>query len=126
MKRIITLLALFFAFAITASAQDKSAEFEMNAKKDLELLMSVIPVENNMQMPFFNLFLKKHKDLADPNMTDAGRNEISAIIDAKLKASITNDQAVTLEKNKDIYYQLIAKTPSTEAVETAKTVKKKK
>lgn len=126
MKRIITLLVLFFAFSINASAQDKSVEPEMSAKKDLELLTTVITVENDMHMPFYNLFLKKHKALAEPGITQAKREEISNIIDAKLKASLTNDQVASLEKNQEAYYQLIAKTPATEAVKTEKTTNKKK
>ncbi|WP_035677012.1 hypothetical protein [Flavobacterium limnosediminis] len=114
MKKIITLFVLFFAFSINASAQDKSIEFEISAKKDLELLISVVPVDNNMQMAFYELFKKKHTDLAAPEMTQAKRIEISSIIDAKLRASLTNDQTISLEKNPAVYAQLIAKVPSTE------------
>ncbi|ESU23447.1 hypothetical protein FEDK69T_16130 [Flavobacterium enshiense DK69] len=121
MKKIITLFVLFFAFSINASAQDKSIEFKKSAKKDLELLLSVIPIEGNMQNAIYNLFVKKHKDLNAPDMTPAKRSQITHTVDAKMKASLTNDQITALEKNKEIYAQLIgSETAATTTVKEKK------
>lgn len=125
MKKIIALFVLFFAFSINASAQDKSIEFERNAKKDLELMLNVIKVNDAMVDPFYKLFIRKYQELDNPNMTPVRRSEITSMIDAKLRASLTNDQIITLEKNKDVYAQLIASTPAAQPAATT-TVKKKK
>lgn len=117
MKKIITLFVLFFAFSINASAQSTAADIDRNAKKDLEALMSVVKVDNNMQMPFFNLFKKKHEDLAAQSISVAKKNEISSIIEAKLRASLSADQTIELEKHSSVFAQLISGTPSTEIKE---------
>ncbi len=107
MKKIIALLALFFAFSVNATAQDNSFQIEKNAKNDLEKLMTVITVENDMQMTFFNLFKKKHEGMSDANATEASRREISAVIEAKLRATLTPQQMASLEKNKAAFTQLV-------------------
>jgi len=117
MKKIITLFVLFFAFSINASAQDsqdKSVPVEVKAKKDLESLMSIVTLDNTMQTAIFNLFIHKHRELESSDMTNSKRIQISSVIDAKLRASLTNDQMITLEKHKDIYAQVISQVPSTE------------
>ncbi|ESU19532.1 hypothetical protein FCR2A7T_16870 [Flavobacterium cauense R2A-7] len=107
MKKIIALLALFFAFSVNVSAQDNSVQIEKNAKSDLEKLMTVITVENDMQMTFFNLFKKKHEGMLDSNATEASRREISRVIEAKLRATLTPQQTASLEKNKTVLAQLV-------------------
>ncbi|HSD14850.1 MAG TPA: hypothetical protein VLB74_09405 [Flavobacterium sp.] len=121
MKKLITLFVLFLAFSINASAQDKPVGPEVRAKKDLEQLMQVVQPDNNMQVALFNLFIKKYQELDAPNMTPARRLEITSMMDAKLRASLTNDQIIALEKSNDLYSHLIAKVPA----ETT-TAKKKK
>lgn len=107
MKKIIALLTLFFAFSLNAAAQDNASQIEKNAKKDLEMLMSVIKVDDNMQMPFFNLFKKKHEEMSAPNTSEATKRQISSVIEAKFRASLTADQTISLEKNIAIFNQLI-------------------
>nr|WP_294934423.1 hypothetical protein [uncultured Flavobacterium sp.] len=107
MKKIITLLVLFFAFSINANAQD-TAQIEKNAKKDLEALASVIKIDNNMEMPFYNLFKKKHEGLSTPNISEATKKEIASVIEAKLRASLDAKQTEALEKNKAVFAQLIS------------------
>ena len=113
MKKIIALLVLFFAFSMNATAQD-SVEIEKNAKKDLEALLSVVKVDANMEMPFFNLFRKKHEGLSAPNTTEATKKEISSVIEAKLRASLDAAQITALEKNQAVLAQLIS-APKTES-----------
>jgi len=114
MKKIIALFVLFFAFSINANAQDNSVAIERSAKKDLEALMGIIKVDDNMQMPFLNLFKKKHEGISAPNTTEAAKREISTVIEAKLRASLNGEQTETLEKNPAVFAQLISGTPSTE------------
>lgn len=114
MKKIIALFVLVFAFSLNANAQDNSVAIERSAKKDLEALMGIIKVDDNMQMPFLNLFKKKHEGLAAPDATDASKREISSVIEAKLRASLNGEQTLILEKNTAVFAQLISGTPSTE------------
>lgn len=107
MKKIIALLALFFAFSVNATAQENAVQIEKNAKSDLEKLMTVVTVPDNMQMTFFNLFKKKHEGMSDANATEASRREISAVIEAKLRATLTPQQTASLEKNKTVLAQLV-------------------
>jgi len=107
MKKIIALLALFLAFSINASAQDNASQVEKNAKKDVEALMQVIKIEDNMQMAFFKLFKKKHEGFMAPNITEATKREIRAAIESKLRATLNNEQTITLEKNKAVFSQLV-------------------
>lgn len=78
-----------------------------------------------MQTAFYNLSEKKHRDLSSPDITPARRNKISYIIDAKLKASLTNDQIVTLEKNIGIYAQLVGSAHAAQSTATTASKKEK-
>jgi hypothetical protein len=70
-----------------------------------------------MHMAFYNLFIKKHKEMDKPTLTENEKNNISSSIEAKLRASLNAEQMITLEKNKAVFAQLISGTPSTEIKE---------
>ncbi|WP_264554516.1 hypothetical protein [Flavobacterium sp. N1946] len=68
---------------------------------------------------------KKHRDLSSPDISTAKRSKISHIIDTRLKAALTKDQIATLEKNKDIYAQLVGSAPAAQSTATAASKKEK-
>lgn len=114
MKKIIALLVLFFAFSINATAQDKTAQIEQNAKKDIEALVDVVKVDVETETALYRLFKKKHEGMLAENTTTATKSQISTVIEAKLRATLTADQMIALEGKKAVFAQLISGTPSTE------------
>jgi len=112
MKKIIALLALFFAFSVNATAQENATQIEKNAKKDLEALIGVVKLDSNMESAIYKLFIKKHDAMSAPNMTAERKSEISSIIETKLRASLNGEQTVALEKNRAIWTQLISAAPT--------------
>lgn len=114
MKKIIALFAFVFAFSINAVAQDNKAEIEKNAKKDLEIVMNFVKVDNDLQTPLLKLFKKKHEGISAPNTTEETKREISSVIEAKLRATLNAEQISALEKN-NVFNQLIGR-PAAKAV----------
>lgn len=117
MKKIIALLVLFFAFSVNATAQNNDVTAERNAKADVKAMMEIITLDSNMQDAFFKLFAKKHRDMTAAGVTEMQKKEISAIVEAKIRATLDGEQTIALEKNKVVFTQLISGMPSTEIKE---------
>lgn len=111
MKKIIALFVFFFAFSINAAAQDNKAEIDRNAKKDLEALIGIVKLDSNTETAIYRLFVKKHEGMLSPNATDASKRDISSVIEAKLRATLTAEQTALLEKNRTVLTQLVSAAP---------------
>jgi hypothetical protein len=109
MKKLLSLFVLFFAFSLTASAQTerKNQSPESNAKQDLYELTKVIDVSTpeNLFMDLNGLFVTKHNMLAKEGITENDKKEVARIIDAKLRATLKDDQIKKLESS-GIYERL--------------------
>ena len=117
MKKLIALLTFFFAFAITANAQDRKVSPEEAAKLDAYKMSEVIGLQGTQQDDFIRLFVMKHRVMNDPAMSEERKKETSRIMEMKLQASLTPEQMQKLNANPELYARL---TGSTEVKNTEK------
>lgn len=117
MKKIITILTLTLAFSLNANAQDKKVVSkeevtkkelspEVAAKNDAYELIRFLGLEENKLGIYTNLFTKKYKVLAEEGLTPERKEELTRVIDAKLRASLTPEQMEKLDKNSELLAKL--------------------
>jgi uncharacterized protein (DUF305 family) len=106
MKKVISVVVLFFAFTLGATAQDLKVNADEAAKKDVAVLLSKITVSENLKKDFYTLMVMKHEALAKPKLTAAEKENISKIFENKLMAALTEDQRKELAKYPSIMKQL--------------------
>ncbi|MEO8516298.1 MAG: hypothetical protein ABI426_06120 [Flavobacterium sp.] len=111
MKKIIAIFIMFFAFSLSTNAQTAVAKEtpESKAKQNVFDLTKAIDTNggDTMYNDLFQLFLKKHKDLEKENITEAEKQQISAMIDFKLKATLGEGQVENLKAVPGLYDKLI-------------------
>ena len=109
MKKLLSLFVLFFAFSLTANAQTerKDQSPEVSAKKDLHELTKIIDVSapENLFVSLNGLFVTKHKMLSREGITETEKKQVTSEIDAKLRATLKDDQIKKLEAS-GIYERL--------------------
>lgn len=106
MKKVISVVVLFFAFSLSAAAQDLKVNTDEAAKKDVAALLSKITVSENLKKDFYTLMVMKHESLANPKLTASEKENISKIFENKLMAALTEDQRKELAKYPSIMKQL--------------------
>lgn len=112
MKKILLIFVLFFTFSLTANAQvDKKApqkelSIEEKAKQNVESLTAVMDIDNSMSEALNQLFYRKYKLLSRENITVAEKQEVSNQIDAKLRATLSNELIQKIVA-KNLYQNLI-------------------
>lgn len=108
MKKFIAALTLMLAFSINANAQDKkeltSAE---KGKKEAVALSQYLDLNATTTADFERLFEQKHRTLADKNLSQERRAEVSRVVEAKIAATLSGEQMEKLRLNKDLYKSLI-------------------
>jgi hypothetical protein len=105
MKKVFAVIALFFAFTLSATAQDsKQKDPIVLAKNELIALMKVVEIDNTLSTAINSLLLYKHETvLKSPEM----KEELAATIDGKLKGTFTPEQYSKIKKNKVLYKDLL-------------------
>ncbi|RZJ76241.1 MAG: hypothetical protein EOO45_02970 [Flavobacterium sp.] len=126
MKKIIAMLAITLAFGLNANAQEKVTKVKtprektatvkadspeiaaMNEAidKDVQLLSSVVKLDDQGVRTFTGLFRNKHKVLSQKDLSDERKTVLAESIDAKIKATLTPEQNVMLSKKPDVLKQL--------------------
>jgi hypothetical protein len=106
MKKVISVVVLFFAFTLNSAAQDLKVNSDEAAKKDIAALLSKITVTENLKKDLYSLMVMKHDALANPKLTVAEKENISKIFETKLMAGLTEDQRKELAKYPSIMKQL--------------------
>jgi hypothetical protein len=112
MKKVISILVLFLAFSFGAIAQtavtpsDAVTNIEAKAAADVTLIGKSIELVGPMAYDLNNLFLKKHTDLSKEGITQAEKEEVYAIIDAKLRATFNADTIAHLKFQAGLYEAL--------------------
>lgn len=103
MKKLLSLFVLFFAFSLTANAQTerKDQSPEANAKQDLHELTKIVDVSTpeNLFVSLNGLFVTKHKMLSREGITESEKKQVTSEIDAKLRATLKDDQIKKLESS---------------------------
>ena len=120
MKKLIAVLTLMFAFAISASAQDKKMSSEEAAKLDAIKMTESLGLQAQQQMDFQRLFMMKHDVMNDPSMSAERKTEMARVVDLKLRASLTPEQLQKLDSNPELLARLTG-TPATGATKTTTT-----
>jgi hypothetical protein len=120
MKKIIAILTLILAFTVNANAQDKKVSNEEAAKMDAVKLSEFLQLKGTQQDDFMRLFQMKYNTLNDPSMSEERKKEMSRVVEAKLRASLTADQLQKLDSNPE----LLAKFTGNSTVSATAKVKK--
>ncbi len=105
MKKVFAVLALFFAFTISAAAQEtKLKDPNVLAKNELNALIKVIEIDNDLVIAINSLLIYKHETvLKSPEM----KEEMAATIDGKLKGTFSPELYAKIKKNKVLYKDLL-------------------
>lgn len=109
MKKIFFILTLLLAFTINANAQEQRTEPVSSvdaAKKDAAELGALVHLDNAMVEIFFRLFETKHIILEDKNLSAERKLELERVMDAKIRATLTEKQMSILESNKTFFEKL--------------------
>jgi predicted enzyme related to lactoylglutathione lyase len=111
MKKIITIFILFFAFSLSSNAQTAVAKETSESKAKQNVFEITKAIDTNGSDAFYNtlfqLFLNKYKSLEKENITVAEKQEISTMVDDKLKATFSEGQIETLKGVPGLYDKLI-------------------
>ena len=112
MKKALLIFVLFSAFSLSASAQaekkiiQKELSIEEKAKQNVESLTAVMEITSPMSEALNQLFYRKYKLLSKANITVAEKQGISNEIDAKLRATLSNE-IIQKMIAKNLYQNLI-------------------
>lgn len=107
MKKIVLLLALFFAFTINMSAQEKEETPQVQAKNNTVKITQMLKLDDTYRDSLYQLLEMKYTTMADKTLPAERKKEFSKIMEAKLRATFTNEQMAKLEAEKDFFNQLI-------------------
>ena len=106
MKKVISIVVLFFAFTLNSAAQDLKMNADEAAKKDIAALISKITITENLKKDLYTLMVMKHEALANPKLTATEKENISKIFENKLMAGLTEEQRKELAKYPSVMKQL--------------------
>lgn len=101
MKKLLAAVALFFAFSISAQAQESKAATKMSAeeaaKYDAVKMTEALNISASQQADFARLFTMKHQVMMDESLSAERKAEMSRVVDAKIRASLTPEQLKKLD-----------------------------
>jgi len=107
MKKIFFVFALFLAMSVSMNAQDKKpATAEESAKKDAVELANLVHLDNDMTENFLRLFETKYQILEDKSLSPERKAELERVMEAKIRATLTEKQMSILEANKELFNRL--------------------
>jgi LAS superfamily LD-carboxypeptidase LdcB len=110
MKKIIAIFLFLLAFSISANAQSeiKKTTPEAKATQNVTELTRQTDINDEALLEnLYKLFLKKHKELAKENITQSEKQKIYNTVDAKLKASFSDQQIKQFQAVEGLYDKLI-------------------
>ena len=110
MKKLIAALVLFFATTLSMNAQEKELSVQELAKKDAVELAKLVGLPDTQIEDFFYLFEMKHEVLTNKNLSVARKTEMSDVIEAKIRGTLSPQQMATLEANTAVFERLVGKT----------------
>lgn len=113
MKKLLFIIALFFAFSISASAQsNKVAAVKVQntpaeaAKKDAQDLKALLSLNDTRTTDFYNLFEQKYQTLAVPDLSTERKEVLKTVIEAKIRASVDANEMAKIEANPALFKRL--------------------
>lgn len=106
MKKLIAVVALFFAFTVSANAQDKkSSNSNEAAQKDVAALIEKITINESLKKDIYTLMVMKHDELSQAK-TKADKDRIYAFYEHKILSGLDKEQRQTLTNNPALLKQL--------------------
>jgi len=106
MKKIFFIFALVCAFILSANAQEKRLTSQEAAKKDAVELAELVGLKDNQIEDFYRLFERKYIILEDRSLSVEGKAELEKVMDAKIRATLSEKQMSILESNKAMFERL--------------------
>ena len=95
------------AFSINANAQDKNTPSAYDlAKKQAAELTEYLGLDKTQNENFVGLFEQKNSVLENKDLTKERKDEFSRVIEAKIRASLDQNQMEKLEKNAVLFKKL--------------------
>ncbi len=113
MKKLIAALVLFFATTLSMNAQEKELSVQELAKKDAVELAQLVGLPDTQIEDFFHLFEMKHEVLTNKNLSVERKTEMSHVIEAKIRGTLSPQQMATLEANTAVFERLVGKATKT-------------
>ena len=108
MKKLIAAFIFMLAFSINANAQDKNTPSAYDlAKKQAAELTEYLGLDKIQNENFARLFEQKISVLDNKDLTQERKDEFSRVIEAKIRASLDQNQTEKLEKNQELFQKLI-------------------
>ncbi len=110
MKKIIAIILFLFAFSISVNAQNEMKKSTPEAKATQNVLEITKLTDLNdeaMLQNLYKLFLKKHKELANENITESEKQKVYSTVDAKLKATFSSEEIKRFQAIDGLYDKLI-------------------
>lgn len=122
MKKLIAALTLALAFTINANAQDKKSTVNADkaktqstqqlsagekAKNEATELAQFLGLNETQKADFQRLFEQKHRTLEDATLSQERRNEVSRIVELKIRATLDGNQMDKLDKNPELLKRLV-------------------
>jgi hypothetical protein len=104
MKKLITLFVLVFAF--TVNAQEKRFNPKEEAKKDVAQMQLLLNLNATNTENFLRLLELKYQYLNE-NLSEERKLALKESIDAKLRATLSNEEMSLLESKNELYKKLI-------------------
>ena len=106
MKKLVAVVTLFLAFAFSANAQEGKQDAVNAAKADAVKMTEKLNLTPDQQSAFVNLFVMKHQMMNDATVNDAKKKEVTEVMNAKIRATLTPAQNQTLDNNPELLAQL--------------------
>jgi len=107
MKRLIAVFTFLLAFSLGTHAQEAQRQAAVNAAKaDAVKMSEKLHLQGTQQDDFIRLFVTKHITLDDPNTPAEKKAEMSQVVNAKIRASLTPEQVKILDADPALQAQL--------------------
>ena len=111
MKKLIAVATLFFAFTLSANAQDnKKAPVAPSstelAKQDVALLVQTITINEAFKKDMLTLMTMKYDDLSNPKLSPDEKRQVSKRYEYKVMAGLTEEQRKELSQHPDVVQRL--------------------
>lgn len=106
MKKIVTLLVLFFAVTFSANAQQENS-IDTSVKKDVYAVTEYIKITPAKQKDLQKILFDKYRRLEDKTLSDERKNLIAESTLRKIKSIFDSTEIQKLEANPELLNRLI-------------------
>jgi hypothetical protein len=109
MKKLLLAVAFCMVATLSMSAQETELSLQAKAKNDMIALAQAVNLPENQHEDFFRLFEMKYEVLDNKNLSAERKIEMSRVIEAKIRGTLSPQQMAQLEANPELLNRLIGK-----------------